>query len=95
MKLDFIILAFVMATAALPEAQPNCSRTGGPCSSLVSRAMTRCECAEVPFQEVARLVYVEGLTLAEVRRRTGCGDLCTACLPDLHHFLEATGRRAG
>jgi NAD(P)H-nitrite reductase large subunit len=53
--------------------------------------MTRCECAEIPFDEVARCVREEGLSLEEVSERTGCGRLCTACLPDLRHHL-APGR---
>jgi bacterioferritin-associated ferredoxin len=45
--------------------------------------MTRCECAEVSFDEVARRMRENGLSLDEVARHTGCGRLCTACLPDL------------
>jgi bacterioferritin-associated ferredoxin len=51
------------------------------------RAMTRCECAEMPFAEVARRVRDEGQSLADLGRRTGCGQTCTACLPDLEDFL--------
>jgi NAD(P)H-nitrite reductase large subunit len=54
-------------------------------------AMTRCECAEVAFAEVARRVDAEKLTVEEAARRTGCGGTCEACVPDLHRFL---GRRA-
>ena len=45
--------------------------------------MTRCECAEVSFDEIARRMREAGLSLEEMGRRTGCGRLCTACLPDL------------
>jgi bacterioferritin-associated ferredoxin len=45
--------------------------------------MTRCECAELPFDEIARRILEEGASLEEVQERTGCGRLCTACLPDL------------
>jgi len=55
---------------------------------FLPRLMTRCECAGVSFEEVARLVRKEGLSLEAARRRVGVGDLCTACLPD----LEATVR---
>jgi bacterioferritin-associated ferredoxin len=51
------------------------------------RPMTRCECAELPFDEVARRVLEEGASLEEVLERTGCGHLCTACLPDLQAHL--------
>ena len=52
-------------------------------------AMTRCECAEVPFQEVARQVAA-GRSLEETMRRTGCGQNCTACLPDLLKHLASS-----
>jgi bacterioferritin-associated ferredoxin len=51
--------------------------------------MTRCECAGLPFAEVERRIREEGLTLEELGERTGCGRLCTACLPDLRHHLAA------
>jgi bacterioferritin-associated ferredoxin len=51
--------------------------------------MTRCECAELPFDEVARRVREEGASLEEVQERTGCGRLCAACLPDLRSHLAA------
>jgi NAD(P)H-nitrite reductase large subunit len=51
--------------------------------------MTRCECAEVSFAEVARRVHAEGLSLDEVATRTGCGGTCTACVPDLVRYLDA------
>jgi bacterioferritin-associated ferredoxin len=51
------------------------------------RAMTRCECAGLPFDEIARRVSVEGQALEAVQRETGCGHLCTACLPDLRDHL--------
>jgi bacterioferritin-associated ferredoxin len=56
-----------------------------------ARAMTRCECAELPFDEVARRVRDEGASLEEVQERTGCGRLCSACLPDLRAHLAARG----
>lgn len=51
------------------------------------RAMTRCECAGVSFAQIAEHVAEEGLPLDEVARRTGCGGICTACIPDLRAFL--------
>ena len=51
------------------------------------RPMTRCECAEMSFAEIARKLREERLSLEEVARRTGCGGTCTACLPDLRAFL--------
>jgi len=51
--------------------------------------MTRCECAGLPFEEVVRRVCQEGLSLEALQRDTGCGRLCSACLPDLHEHLAA------
>ena len=56
---------------------------------FLPRLMTRCECAGVSFEEIARLVRREGLSLEAARRRMGVGDLCTACLPDLKTTLRA------
>jgi NAD(P)H-nitrite reductase large subunit len=52
-----------------------------------SRAMDRCECAEVAFDEVARRMKEEGLSLEEIAERTGCGRICSACLPDLRKHV--------
>jgi bacterioferritin-associated ferredoxin len=52
--------------------------------------MTRCECAELAFSEIRRQVQEDGRSLEEVSRRTGCGRLCTACVPDLQAYLLAT-----
>ena len=71
-------MAATLADAATDQATP--------------RTMTRCESAGTPFDEVARRIETEGLTLAECARRTGCGQTCTACLPDLQAFLD---RRRG
>ena len=49
--------------------------------------MTRCECAEVSFASIARRMEEQGLTLDEACERTGCGSICTACLPDLRAQL--------
>lgn len=54
-----------------------------------SRRMTRCECAEMAFAAIARLVREEGLSLEEITHRTGCGHTCTACLPDLQAYLQS------
>jgi hypothetical protein len=53
------------------------------------RAMTRCECAEMAFAAIARLHREQGLSLDEIGRLTGCGRMCTACLPDLHAYLKS------
>lgn len=53
------------------------------------RAMTRCECAGVSFQEIARRLDTDGCSLEEVCRRTGCGLTCTACVPDLVRALAS------
>jgi NAD(P)H-nitrite reductase large subunit len=51
------------------------------------RAMTRCECADVSFQEIAREMAGSGRSLEEATRRSGCGQNCTACLPDLLKYF--------
>ena len=70
-------MVFVEGSVSLGSARP------------WARCMTRCECAELPFDEVARRVREEGSTLEEVQERTGCGRMCSACLPDLRDHLAA------
>jgi bacterioferritin-associated ferredoxin len=70
-------IAYPLAEAAAPS---------GP------RRMTRCECAGVTFAELGRRVGEEGLSPEEACLRTGCGQTCTACLPDLRQYL-GTGLR--
>jgi bacterioferritin-associated ferredoxin len=53
------------------------------------RAMTRCECSGLPFEEIARRLREEGRSLEALSAETGCGRLCTACVPDLHDHLVA------
>jgi hypothetical protein len=50
--------------------------------------MTRCECAGLAFEDLRRRMRAEGLAVDEACRRTGCGQLCTACLPDLETYLD-------
>jgi bacterioferritin-associated ferredoxin len=52
-------------------------------------AMTRCECTGITFAEVERRVREEGLSVEAVSRHTGCGGLCTACVPDLKQYLAS------
>ncbi len=54
-----------------------------------SGKMTRCECAELAFSAIARLLREQGLSLEEITHRTGCGRTCTACLPDLQAYLKS------
>jgi hypothetical protein len=68
-----------MATQTAPGAEP--------LPVAAPREMSRCECSGVPFSTVARHL-AEGLTCEEACRRTGCGQICTACLPDLRAYLE-------
>jgi bacterioferritin-associated ferredoxin len=68
-----------MATSGVLEGEP----VG------FGRGMTRCECAGLRFDEIARRVCVEGQSLEAVQGETGCGHLCTACLPDLRDHLAA------
>jgi bacterioferritin-associated ferredoxin len=60
---------------------------------LPERAMTRCECTEISFEEAARRLYAERMSLEELTRRTGCGGNCTACVPDLKRFLASRASR--
>jgi len=41
------------------------------------------------FTAIARLHREEGLSLEEITHRTGCGQTCTACLPDLLEHLKS------
>ena len=82
-----------MACALHPAVEPHPGEPAPavpPFPRAVPRAMTRCECAEVSFQEVAREMAATGRSLEEVRRRTGCGHNCTACLPDLLKHLASS-----
>jgi bacterioferritin-associated ferredoxin len=54
------------------------------------RPMTRCECAEISFDEIGRRMREKGLTLDQACERTGCGRTCTACIPDLRAHLGKT-----
>jgi bacterioferritin-associated ferredoxin len=63
----------------VPEAPARCL---APC-------MSRCECTGISFEELARLKTLEGLSVEETARRTGCGQTCTACLPDLKAYLAS------
>jgi bacterioferritin-associated ferredoxin len=78
-NVDFTIMA-VMATLIESLVCPSPNHARG-------RAMSRCECADMPFAEVARRMRDEGQSLAELSGRTGCGQTCTACVPDLEDFL--------
>lgn len=53
------------------------------------RAMTRCECSGMRFEEFARRLREEGKSLEALQAETGCGRLCTACVPDLTAHLAA------
>jgi bacterioferritin-associated ferredoxin len=49
--------------------------------------MTRCECAQMRFEEIREKLAQDQLCLEELGKRTGCGQTCTACVPDLKAFL--------
>jgi bacterioferritin-associated ferredoxin len=66
-----------------PAMEGSVGFAGGACR----QAMTRCECAGLAFDEIARRILEEGASLEEVQERTGCGRLCTACLPALRDHL--------
>jgi NAD(P)H-nitrite reductase large subunit len=83
-KTCFSIIRLVSAAAPL---LPTSLAPGRSCHAR-PRRMTRCECAEVSFSEVAALMRAEGLTVDQACDRTGCGRTCTGCLPDLEAFLK-------
>ena len=68
---------------------------------MTGRLMTRCECAELSFEEIADLASREGIeAFGLLCTRTGCAATCTACKPDLEAFLarfmhEACARSQG
>lgn len=53
--------------------------------------MTRCECADIAFVEIGKLLEA-GEPLPSLLARTGCADMCTACLPDLDSYLANRSR---
>lgn len=61
---------------------------GLPLLPAMGRPMTRCECAEVDFDDVAQAVD-DGDALQDVAARTGCGQNCTGCVDDLLRHLAA------
>lgn len=80
---------FSFTTIGVVQAHaPSCEAYSSP----IPRAMTRCECADVSFQEIAVRMDAERTTLDEVCLRTQCGSTCTACLPDLARFIAARQR---
>jgi bacterioferritin-associated ferredoxin len=94
MKFNFTIIPLVMACAL--HSGPDPAANGAPDTTgsgffphAVPPPMTRCECADVSFEEIAREAAA-GASFDEARRRTGCGQTCTACLPDLRRFLESS-----
>jgi bacterioferritin-associated ferredoxin len=50
--------------------------------------MTRCDCHDVAFEDVARAMRDGGRPLRELQRVLPCAQTCTACLPDLEAFLR-------
>jgi hypothetical protein len=72
------------ARAAATEAEVEASDVAAPCGWRAP--MSRCECVELPFDEIGRRLDA-GASLDEVMDGTGCGRLCTACLPDLRAHL--------
>ena len=49
--------------------------------------MTACACTGRSFAEVEQRMHRERLSALEAESLTGCGSLCTACLPDLRAYL--------
>ena len=76
--------------AAQPLPAPPQTEAEARCPEHVGRPLARCECSGTAFADVARQVSVEGRPVAEVLRRTGCGQTCTACLGDLRRYLASS-----
>jgi len=77
-----------------PGKKPGASGRRKPlvaCPALVL-PMTRCECADVTFVEIGKLLEA-GEPLPSALARTGCADICTACLPDLNSYLAGRAGR--
>ena len=68
-----------------------CNPRSAPAQPLAQgiEPMTRCECLEIPFEAIAERVSREGLSFDEIRQRTGCGSVCSACVPDLERYLSS------
>lgn len=64
----------------------------GRCGRLVP-AMSRCECAEMSFEELVRRLREARLGFDALQAETGVGLLCSACLPDLCEHLDGAGVR--
>jgi NAD(P)H-nitrite reductase large subunit len=56
-------------------------------------AMTRCECVQLSFATLAARILTRGEDVDEALEATGCGSLCTACVPDLRKYLGALAPR--
>jgi len=48
----------------------------------------RCICHDVPFEEAVRVTRHEGLSLAQLEHRLGCGTGCGLCRPYLRRALR-------
>lgn len=57
-------------------------------SVTTAPAMSRCECAEISFEKIERLMKERGWSLQEVSMQTRCGRTCSACVPDLEAYLS-------
>jgi len=80
LKTSFIIIGLMEGRAPIAESAPQ----GG-------YRMTRCECAEVVFDEISRRMREEGLSFEQACERTGCGRVCSACIPDLRAHVCRAG----
>ena len=78
MKTFFIMMLVGMSSNLVMSEPVRCAR-----------AMTLCECSGLRFEEIARRLREEGLSLEALQEKTGVGRLCTACLPDLRDHLAA------
>ena len=65
----------------IPETVP-----AAPRPAAVAPAMTRCECTEVSFENVAKMIAA-GCTHEHAMASTGVGGTCTACRGDLELYL--------
>jgi bacterioferritin-associated ferredoxin len=55
--------------------------------------MTKCECLDLSFEMLTARMLRTGESPDQVMDATGCGTLCTACVPDLRaHLVRAAAQ---
>jgi hypothetical protein len=57
-----------------------------PLAAIRPRAMRKCECTGTTFEDVSRRLD-RGEKYEAICEQTGCGRMCSACVPDLEEYL--------